>query len=593
MTTSRLTALLLVLLSIVILVWFRPEQGAAREPRRESPIKPTQTTNHRESSEAQPVDIARPQVRASPETPPLPDAVRAVLPDLKSGVSDWREFTPETLTVHLAPGLIAPFRVTHVEKESNYTVLTARLDPSGDANGTDSDHSNVFLVSAANSADRWMATVMFAGVEYQVDISAGRARVDEVMNHDFWCDTITPEQTNGEATPAMGSAPFSAADGSPVTVDVLFVYNRLALADRNNDVALIENDCLRFIGSSNAVLRNSQVTSFVWRYAGLEAAPDYPATDNVGADLTAMRGSGPLTSFVSGLQLSRKADQVVLLAGGSKSSTSGAAWIGGPYHHSAVAYPYPTSSNGTRSTTVISPLTICHELAHNFGCRHDRDDPGRPGVDGDGKYYYGHKFVDTTSGEERTYVTLMAGNGIRIPFFSNPDVLFRDQPTGVPVDAPRAAFNARVLAEAAGRIAAASTGDVAPVFTTQPSDQSVQSGQTLSLSATASGEGVSYYWGKNGQAIEGAEGTTLTIIAASAADAGRYQALAINLAGGVFSREATVTVTSAPTPPPPASSGGSSGGGGGGSTGPFMILGATALLVIRHVTARETRRAAD
>jgi hypothetical protein len=80
-----------------------------------------------------------------------------------------------------------------------------------------------------------------------------------------------------------------------------------------------------------------------------------------------------------------------------------------------------------------------------------------------------------------------------------------------------------------------------PVITTQPVSAAVKVGGSVILTAAAN-YAVSYQWYKGGAAISGATGTTYTIPAAAAADAGDYTFVATNPAGSVTSNVATVIV---------------------------------------------------
>jgi len=76
--------------------------------------------------------------------------------------------------------------------------------------------------------------------------------------------------------------------------------------------------------------------------------------------------------------------------------------------------------------------TLAHELGHNRGCAHNREDAT---VDGAFTYAYGHRF---TGDDGLDYRTVMAYDTDppsieRIPNFSHPGILWQGQPTGVPV----------------------------------------------------------------------------------------------------------------------------------------------------------------
>lgn len=92
-------------------------------------------------------------------------------------------------------------------------------------------------------------------------------------------------------------------------------------------------------------------------------------------------------------------------------------------------------------SSCLGSVPFAHELGHGLGCAHSRDSLGSPGAF---EYSWGHNFT-TDSGFHRG--TIM-GAGL-IANYSNPDVLFDGQPTGVPAGDPRSADNARTINETA------------------------------------------------------------------------------------------------------------------------------------------------
>ena len=83
-----------------------------------------------------------------------------------------------------------------------------------------------------------------------------------------------------------------------------------------------------------------------------------------------------------------------------------------------------------------------------------------------------------------------------------------------------------------------------PVVLTQPpTNPVVLAGQAAAFSVTASGTApFTYQWSKNGNDIVGGNSSTLVINNAQSGDQGDYQVLVANLAGGVPSTNATLTV---------------------------------------------------
>ena len=125
----------------------------------------------------------------------------------------------------------------------------------------------------------------------------------------------------------------------------------------------------------------------------------------------------------------------------------------------------------------------------------------------------------------------------------------------------------------------------APSITTQPGSQSVTEGASVTFTVTANGASpLTYQWNKNGTAISGATGSTLTLANVHAADTGTYTVAVTNALGTAVSNNATLTVTAAPVPPAPPAS-----GGGGGAIG-IWFAGFQALLLLAH--HRRTHRPA-
>ena len=96
----------------------------------------------------------------------------------------------------------------------------------------------------------------------------------------------------------------------------------------------------------------------------------------------------------------------------------------------------------------------------------------------------------------------------------------------------------------------------APSFTTQPTNQTVDAGTTLTLTSLASGVPTpTYQWYKGTDPIPGATSATYSVSSTAASDAGSYKVVATNSQGSATSNIVTVTVnTAAPaitTPPAP------------------------------------------
>ncbi len=85
----------------------------------------------------------------------------------------------------------------------------------------------------------------------------------------------------------------------------------------------------------------------------------------------------------------------------------------------------------------ISNFSFAHEVGHNLGCHHDRDNAGgSPAF----SYSYGYRTPN------QQYRTIMAyAPGTRIGYFSNPNITYQGSALGIPVGQPGEANNALTI----------------------------------------------------------------------------------------------------------------------------------------------------
>jgi hypothetical protein len=361
------------------------------------------------------------------------------------------------------------------------------------------------------------------------------------------------------------------------------------------------------------MLENSKITNFTWNYLGVVNTPamTYDETAAEGALYPALAemNTGDLAGWVSNTQSSKGADQIVLLVGeqavpstapdglaneGGLTSTSGGDAQVGQGHYSAIVYPGLVDNTTTLPSGYgpgafsAPPYIFVHESGHNFGCNHDRATMGA--TPGDGKYYYGFRFADGPDSDEGTVMSY--ATGLMQPYFSNPNVTIPDSQTGapialgVPIGQPLAADNAQVMTLAAPAMAATHLGITTPVITSQPQSVSVTAGQSITLSATASGGGLTYQWYKDGTAIPSAVSSSYGITSSATTDSGNYTMTVSNLVGSATTNAATVSVTPYVAP---GGGGSSSSGGGGGGAPSEWFCGALALLALARRKFRRYR----
>jgi hypothetical protein len=97
-------------------------------------------------------------------------------------------------------------------------------------------------------------------------------------------------------------------------------------------------------------------------------------------------------------------------------------------------------------STATSNCAFAHEVGHNLGCAHDRENSGYALNDS----AYGYRFTAETGAQYRTIMAYPPGLHVRR--FSNPQVLYAGTPTGVPVGQALAADNAATINETASTV---------------------------------------------------------------------------------------------------------------------------------------------
>jgi hypothetical protein len=85
-----------------------------------------------------------------------------------------------------------------------------------------------------------------------------------------------------------------------------------------------------------------------------------------------------------------------------------------------------------------------------------------------------------------------------------------------------------------------------PIIVLQPSGDTLCEGNSMQLTAGATGTGITYQWMKGGVAIPNAAGSALTVQNITAADAGQYSVMVVNACGQVTSQTVDVLVNVAP-----------------------------------------------
>ena len=544
---------------IAVAVWMprgRPEAAAALprvKPAVAAPVSPVA-----------PAPVVAPSTPSGVSSAPPSSEVQhpnlqQVLPGLSAPATDWRAFAPQRLTVRPIPGVAIEFAVQRVTSDGRHTVWVGTSGTPG-----------VTLVSSG-TRDRWDAVLTIpSALEYDIHVSPAGVVIEK---KDFAAEKCKPagpgaNDTAAAMMPSVTPAGAPAAEAATVyTADVLVLYTT-ATGTSLGGATAVENDATALIATANTYLAQSQVDDLQWRLVGVVEATGYTETGNLTTDLTNLESSRTaLGSFAAQQRNTVGADEVMLIVNGSTDGFAGIAETPGSF-----AVMIRAGGAGT----------LAHELAHNFGCFHDRQTEMAP--DNDGQYHYGYRYLDTSG---RDTGTIMSYAAFRVPYYSNPSLTYQGHILGLPAGDPKAADNARVLRENAAIVAGfrAPVGGGAPTITAQPASVTITAGQPFALAVTATGNSLTYQWSHDGMNIPAGTGASYSVGSSMATDAGAYTVTVSNSSGVVASSPAMVTVSAAtPSMGPPPS--GSASGGGGGAYG---ALGALAVLAVL-AGARRARR---
>jgi hypothetical protein len=137
-------------------------------------------------------------------------------------------------------------------------------------------------------------------------------------------------------------------------------------------------------------------------------------------------------------------------------------------------------------------LTYVHEIGHNLGCKHDRANAGA----GSGRFDYSYGYQSPTQ-NFRTVMAYDCTNGCpRIPNFSNPNIQYQGEATGVVDTAANSADNAKTINQTRVEMANYRAAVVSGAWTVTPSagdggtvnptaPQKVNDGETAAFTVAA------------------------------------------------------------------------------------------------------------
>lgn len=372
--------------------------------------------------------------------------------------------------------------------------------------------------------------------------AAGRLWSTELRTHAFEpCATDAEHCVHARPEPTHERGGGCADSGE--TIDVLVAYTPAArnAAGGTNAIRAMAASA---VASTNTAYENSQIGVRLRLMHTAEVG--YQEGENFSTDLSRLRNATDgYMDEVHQLRQTYKADMVSLI-----NDNTGACGVA--YLMTNLSTGFASSAfSVTRHSCAVGNLTFAHELGHNMGSAHDRDNAGNALF----SYSYGHRWNGTNGTLHRSVMAYSPG--VRRPHFSNPNVSYGGVATGLPEGHPQAADNARSINQAAWTVAnfRLSLDATAPELVMHPQSVQIGAGENAAFIAGAVGsEPLSYRWQFNGQdladdgRISGSGASTLVVQNAGVADQGFYRVVVSNACGSVTSQQAELVLTSSGCP---------------------------------------------
>jgi peptidyl-Asp metalloendopeptidase len=331
------------------------------------------------------------------------------------------------VVLNLFPDVVVRARMTRSERVGNALVWAGKIEgqPLGDV--------VLAIVDGVLSG-----SAVWPGGAYRIRFD-GSAHVVEQLDHGLFPEDGCFEEVPGGTADVAAAPVANADDGS--RIDVLVVYTLAARAAAGGTSSILSQVNLA-IAETNTGYQNSGVVQRLRLAAAVEVS--YVETGDIAVDLD--RVTAPGDGYLDGVHSLRdtyKADLVSLITQTPGSPYCGSAWLMAGNNPGFA----PNAFSVVERQCMTGYYSFGHELGHNMGLNHARRDPTGSGAY---SYSYGYKHPGDAF---RTVMAYCCGYETgtcrpgcpRVLHFSNPDVLYLGNPTGVSQASASSAYNALSL----------------------------------------------------------------------------------------------------------------------------------------------------
>ncbi len=223
-------------------------------------------------------------------------------------------------------------------------------------------------------------------------------------------------------------------------IEIMIVWSLDAAQGAAAKGTTIQAEIAQAVSQINTAYANSNVTQRVQMVES--GGVNYSASDESLTDLTRLQS--PMDGYMDEVHVLReaeKADCVVLITNGWTGSIIGQGYALEYYNR----LYFSNYAFAVVDRHYFYYHTLTHELGHNMGAGHERDNPSSPGPQYKEEPHYscGYHYAASSTDHWHTMMSYSHDGSYKIEHFSNPYVDFEGNPTGLPGD--QGTDNARTL----------------------------------------------------------------------------------------------------------------------------------------------------